>query len=310
MYLSLATPTRPWFPGASYHITNRGNRKEIIFLDDEDYNIYLSFVRNTLEFYKNFNYKLLCYCLMSNHVHLLLKTDSKNPSFFMRRLNSLYVKYFNSKYNYVGHLFQERYFSNIITSEFELIEVSRYIHLNPVKANIVKNATDYKWSSYNHIIYNKPIPTNHPYLHYNEILEIINVYMTIEKNTPDEIILKDITSKTSSNTMNFFSIRAKYKKFVDSVNPLNHIDIAKHNIHNKLPFHHRVNLSLLKLTNTDHKIIEYIKLNVEKIINQSIQKTSEELLLAPNSIVRLSKKLGYNNFSDMKLSLKKEFKQQ
>ena len=247
---------------------------------------------------------------MSNHVHLLLKTDSKNPSFFMRRLNSLYVKYFNSKYNYVGHLFQERYFSNIITSEFELIEVSRYIHLNPVKANIVKNATDYKWSSYNHIIYNKPIPTNHPYLHYNEILEIINVYMTIEKNTPDEIILKDTTSKTSSNTMNFFSIRAKYKKFVDSVNPLNHIDIAKHNIHNKLPFHHRVNLSLLKLTNTDHKIIEYIKLNVEKIINQSIQKTSEELLLAPNSIVRLSKKLGYNNFSDMKLSLKKEFKQQ
>lgn len=309
MYLLLSTPTRAWFPGASYHITNRGNHKETIFLDDEDYITYLSLIRNTLEFYKDFNYKLLCYCLMSNHVHLLLKTDSQSPSFFMRRLNSLYVKYFNNKYDYVGHLFQERYFSNIITSEFELLEVSKYIHLNPVKAKIVKMPETYKWSSYDHIIYNKPLPTNHPYLYYNEILDIVDIYLTIEQNSSNVTSSDDIHCNSPTLTKHL-NKRVKYKKFVDIINPLNTVYASNSNIHNKIYFNNRVNLNLIKLNDTDHKIIKYINLNLKKVINQSITKTSEELLISPNSIVRLSKKLGYNNFSAMKFALKQEFKQQ
>lgn len=297
----MSTPTRAWFPGASYHITNRGNHKETIFLDNEDYRTYLSIIKNTLEFYKELNYKLICYCLMSNHVHLLLKTDSQEPSFFMRRINSLYAKYFNEKYDYVGHLFQERYFSNIITSEFELLEISRYIHLNPVKANIVKSPTDYKWSSYIHIISDKPTPTNHPSLHYNEILNIIDIYITIEEHSN-----KGVKSKISSNTIKFFDKKTKYKKFVDNIYLSEYIHTFQHNKENNMNFHDRVLLNELKLNDTDDQIVEYIKENIEKVITQSIQKTSEELFTVPNSIVRLAKKLGYNGFSEMKFALKQE----
>ena len=119
---------------------------------------------------------------MPNHIHLLLKTDSQDPAVFMRRLNSLYAKYFNNKYEYVGHLFQGRYFSNIITSDYELLEVSKYIHLKPVKANIVKLPENYNWSSFNKILStSKHIPTN-LYIHSDEILDIIDIYFLIENS--------------------------------------------------------------------------------------------------------------------------------
>lgn len=148
----MVTKRRIWIPGASYHITNRGNRREDIFLEEVDYYIYISLIKNTLKFYEDYNYKLISYCLMKNHVHILLKTDKYDPSHFMRRLSSMYAKYFNNKYECIGHLFQGRYYSNTITSVIELLEVSRYIHLNPVRANITKLPEEYRWSSYNKIL--------------------------------------------------------------------------------------------------------------------------------------------------------------
>ena len=141
----MASPKRPWVSGAIYHITNRGNRQEIIFRENIDYIVYLGILKETLKFYENDNYKLISYCLMSNHVHLLLKTGRKDPSFFMRRVNSMYARYFNSKYQYIGHLFQGRYFSNLINNVIELLEVSRYIHLNPVRAKMVDSPEKYMY---------------------------------------------------------------------------------------------------------------------------------------------------------------------
>ena len=86
---------------------------------DVDYIVYLGILKETLKFYQDDNYKLISYCLMSNHVHLLLKTGTKEPSFFMRRINSMYARYFNSKYQCIGHLFQGRYFSNLINAEYK-----------------------------------------------------------------------------------------------------------------------------------------------------------------------------------------------
>ena len=178
----MVTKKRPWFPGACYHITNRGNNKQKIFLDDDDYKMYMYLLKDTLKFYEELNFKLISYCLMPNHIHLLLKTDSQDPAIFMRRLNSLYAKYFNNKYEYVGHLFQGRYFSNIITSDYELLEISKYIHLNPVKANIVKLPENYTWSSFSKILSNSShIPTN-LYIHSEEILDIIDIYFLIENS--------------------------------------------------------------------------------------------------------------------------------
>lgn len=214
----MASPKRPWVSGAIYHITNRGNRQEIIFRENIDYIVYLGILKETLKFYENDNYKLISYCLMSNHVHLLLKTGRKDPSFFMRRVNSMYARYFNSKYQYIGHLFQGRYFSNLINNVIELLEVSRYIHLNPVRAKMVDSPEKYMWSSYNKIVLDKDkfkdLDLNSRKLMLdmcideNEILDLLNIYSIVEENNK-----KDLEYKVK-NMMKESKI--KYKKYVES----------------------------------------------------------------------------------------------
>ena len=93
-------------------------------------------------------YILYSYCLMTNHIHLQLETKDVEIWHIMRYINLLYTKYFNNKYNFVGHLFQGRYKSEIIENDTYNLETSRYIHLNPVKANMVNTPIEYKWSSY------------------------------------------------------------------------------------------------------------------------------------------------------------------
>lgn len=214
----MASPKRPWVSGAIYHITNRGNRQEIIFRENIDYIVYLGILKETLKFYENDNYKLISYCLMSNHVHLLLKTGRKDPSFFMRRVNSMYARYFNSKYQYMGHLFQGRYFSNLINNVIELLEVSRYIHLNPVRAKMVDSPEKYMWSSYNKIVLDKDKFKNLDLnsrklmldmcIDENEILDLLNIYSIVEENNK-----KDLEYKVK-NMMKESKI--KYKKYVES----------------------------------------------------------------------------------------------
>jgi len=91
---------------------------------------------------------------MRNHVHLLVKIDRVSLAAIMNRTHSMYAKYFNNKYDYEGHLFQERYFSELIKDDVHMLEVSRYIHLNPVRAKIVKSPHEYAYSSYNEYIGN------------------------------------------------------------------------------------------------------------------------------------------------------------
>ncbi|WP_032122640.1 transposase [Clostridium amazonitimonense] len=138
---------RTWYPGVIYHITSRGNRKEIIYKDIRDRYVFLNIIENSLEYYKG-EFSIICYCIMSNHFHLMIETKDTHIKHFMSRINSQYAKYFNEKYEYVGYLFQGRYYSQIIDSDLEMMEVSRYIHLNPVRANIVKKPEHYIWSSY------------------------------------------------------------------------------------------------------------------------------------------------------------------
>jgi len=128
-----------------YHICVRGNNKQDIFLDNEDREEYLKRVRNYEERYKM---QIYAYCLMTNHVHLLIYDNNQDISKFMQGLSLSYVKYFNKKYERTGHLFQDRFTSVMMKNDMQLMYVSRYIHLNPVRANIVKKAKDYRWSSY------------------------------------------------------------------------------------------------------------------------------------------------------------------
>ncbi|MDV4150414.1 transposase [Clostridium sp. AL.422] len=158
----MSTPKIKWQNGAIYHVGTRGNHKEKLFNDLEDFNVYLGKLEESLIYYKELNYTVVAYCLMSNHVHLLIKTDKAPLTSLMRRLNSTYALYYNLKYKCVGHLFEGRYFYEMITDYGHLLELSRYIHLNPVRANIVDHPKKYKWSSYTMFVGNRKLNIINP----------------------------------------------------------------------------------------------------------------------------------------------------
>ncbi|MEL7567512.1 MAG: transposase [Dehalobacterium sp.] len=137
-----------------YHIILRGINKQSIFESDEDRMKYLQ----TLERYKELcGYKIYGYCLMSNHIHLLIETGKEPLEQIMKKISVSYVYWYNSKYQRCGHLFQDRYKSEPVEKEEYLLIVLRYIHQNPVKAHLVKDIKDYKWSSYQEYIESKGI---------------------------------------------------------------------------------------------------------------------------------------------------------
>lgn len=128
-----------------YHVMVRGNEQRDIFIDDEDR---LRFIETLDDKIKWGKYSLYAYCLMDNHVHLLVKESDKSVSELIRRIGASYVYYFNKKYKRIGHLFQDRFRSERIETDAYLFSAIRYIHKNPVKAGMVKSEEDYKWSSY------------------------------------------------------------------------------------------------------------------------------------------------------------------
>lgn len=151
------------FPNAMFHITNRGVRKMTVFFDDPDRYKYLQILVETQE---RFPFLLHSYCLMDNHIHLQLQILNDPISIIMKHLNLNYVKYFNKRHDLVGHIFQGRYGAELINSVNYELDVSKYIHLNPVKAGIVKKAEDYPWSSYRAYIFQE----NNSYVYTEKIL--------------------------------------------------------------------------------------------------------------------------------------------
>lgn len=141
----MTRPLRIEYAGAVYHITSRGNEKKAVFKDDTDRTNFL----NTLQ-HVNKRYNWLChaYCLMDNHYHLLIETPDGNLSLGMRQLNGVYTQLFNKRHQRTGHLFQGRYKSILIQKDSHLLEVCRYVVLNPVRARMVERPEVWKWSSY------------------------------------------------------------------------------------------------------------------------------------------------------------------
>lgn len=124
---------------------NRGNKKDRIFFEPEDYNKFLELLDQVQGMY---TFELISYCLMTNHFHLQIRTVEDKLSVIMHVFSLRYAKYFNKKYDLVGHVFQGRYQAELIEDDAYLLQTSKYIHLNPVEAKLVENPLDYKWSSY------------------------------------------------------------------------------------------------------------------------------------------------------------------
>ena len=141
----MSRPLRIEFPGAVYHITSRGNAREPIFTEEGDFADFLNILCTIV---KRYNWILHSYCLMNNHYHLLIETLEGNLSRGMRQLNGIYTQKFNRNHNRVGHILQGRYKSILVEKDSHLLELCRYVVLNPVMAKIAKRPEEWRWSSY------------------------------------------------------------------------------------------------------------------------------------------------------------------
>jgi putative transposase len=151
----MARPLRIEYPGAVYHITSRGNARSDIFLTNADRQVFLDILGNTVEKY---NWLCHAFCLLANHYHLLIETPDPNLSLGMRQLNGVYTQSFNRAHDRVGHVFQGRYKAILVEKESHLLELCRYVVLNPVRAQMVSKPDEWQWSSYKSTAYAGKVP--------------------------------------------------------------------------------------------------------------------------------------------------------
>ncbi len=175
-----------------YHVMLRGNERKEIFKDVKDR---IRFIDTLYEKKKLGEFIIYAYCLMNNHVHIVIKQGKDEISRIMKRINTSYATYYNKKYERVGHVFQDRYKSEAIESERYLLTVIRYIHNNPVKAGICADASQFAWSSYNEYV-NKSLNI----MPLVEIEEVLGIYSNSKANAIKEFI--EFT-KTVDNTEYF-----------------------------------------------------------------------------------------------------------
>lgn len=143
------------YEGAIYHIYQRGNNKEFIFQNDNIKTFILKYLK---EYNKKFDYELLAYVIMDNHYHFLIKTNKTPISTIMFFINNLLGKYINGQLDRTGHVFESRYKCKLVETDASLIWLLRYIHRNPVKANICSDINEYRWSS--HYLYSNYVKSN------------------------------------------------------------------------------------------------------------------------------------------------------
>lgn len=151
----MTRPLRIEFAGALYHVTARGDRLANIFRDDTDRFIWIEALANVCERY---NFIIHAFCQMTNHYHLLVETVDGGLSRGMRQLNGIYSQRFNRRHELVGHVLQGRYHAILVQKEEHLLELSRYLVLNPVRAGMVRSPVDWPWSSYRNCMQDEAHP--------------------------------------------------------------------------------------------------------------------------------------------------------
>jgi putative transposase len=182
-----------------YHVMLRGINKQVIFEDEEDN---IKFLKVLKECKEKSGFTLLAYCIMGNHLHLLLKEEKEELEQIFRRLGASYVYWYNLKYDRSGHLFQDRFKSEPVESDSYFFTVLRYIHQNPIKSGLCDKAERYKWSSYNEYINNNGITDTEFGLSMfsNERKEAIKLFAKyMNENDNEECLEMEQTSRRISD---------------------------------------------------------------------------------------------------------------
>ena len=176
--------SREYSESQIYHVILRGIDKQIIFYDDKDRYVFLNQILITLEKYK---YEIYAYCLMSNHIHLVLRIKDEFLSKAIQSLEIRYSKYFNEKYERSGHFFENRFKSKVVNDEKYFLDVCRYVHRNPEKAKI-SSTESYKWSSYHEYIHREKIINKEVLLNYyeNQIEQFTRYTLDVNRIKDDE----------------------------------------------------------------------------------------------------------------------------
>ena len=207
----MPTKIRTFANSKIYHIIIKGIDDQNIFYDNQDRNMFLNHLKTSQE---KFKFKIYSYCLMSNHVHLVIKSEKELLSKSIQSLLIKYVNYFNKKYQRKGHLVQDRFKSKIVESRKYFLDVCRYVHRNPEKAGISKTQ-NYKWSSYQAYIQGSELVDTKMLLHYfnNDIQEFIkftvkndNVYADLEEFTEYEMLNRLSDNQLADIIMKRFNI--------------------------------------------------------------------------------------------------------
>ena len=186
----MARPLRIEYPGAFYHVIQRGNEKKDIFISDQDR---IKFYQYLAILHTRYKVNLHGYCLMNNHYHLIVETKNANLAKAMHSLNTSYTVYFNIKRKRAGHLFQGRYKAILVEADEYLHQLSRYIYLNPVRAGLVKEPGDYPYSSYQYFT----SPTKAPdWLSLNFILSIFDENVKKAKSLYKKFVLDGLGNET------------------------------------------------------------------------------------------------------------------
>ncbi len=162
------------FSGLIYHVVNRGNNRQYVFEDDADFEKYLELL---VRYKERYGFRLYHYVLMNNHVHLLMETSKKGSiSRIMQGITLAHTWYYNKKHGSCGHVWQSRFKSPIIEKDSYLLECGRYIELNPVRAKVVLEPGEYRWSSYRFYAYGEP----------NEFADRDPLYETLGQNVTEQ----------------------------------------------------------------------------------------------------------------------------
>lgn len=214
----MSRPLRIQFAGALYHVTARGNERKTIYNDEDDFAIFMAILSEVCE---RFNWVIHSYCLMTNHYHLLVETPDANLAKGMRQLNGVYTQKFNRKHKRVGHLFQGRYKSILVDKDSYLLELCRYIVLNPVRAKGLVNSPDeWLWSSYHETIGQRVSP---PWLATDGLLLFFSKYKKVAVNKYIEFVAQGRGVNIWQNLKNQIFIGSD--AFVEY-----HLNNAKHDV--------------------------------------------------------------------------------